>query len=105
MGRKAGWRGVNRLSPTGDCTCSQFKNNYFTEICSGSEEGSYSRLIDFVYHSTLGLGVIKKDINKGVVGEGRDGPDVARERASVCVRERECVCERERERASVCVCE
>jgi len=22
-------------------------NNYFTEICSGSEEGSYLRLIDF----------------------------------------------------------
>ena len=26
----------------------------------GSEEGSYLRLIDFVYHSTLGLRVIKK---------------------------------------------
>ena len=35
-------------------------NNYFTEMCSGSEAGSYLRLIDFVYHSTLGLGVIKK---------------------------------------------
>ena len=30
------------------------------EICSGSEEGSYLRLIDFVYHTTLGLRVIKK---------------------------------------------
>ena len=39
---------------------SQFKNNYFTEMCSGSETGSYLRLIDFVYHSTLGLRVIKK---------------------------------------------
>ena len=39
---------------------SQFKNYYFTEICSGSEEDSYLRLIDFVYHSTLGLRVIKK---------------------------------------------
>ena len=29
-------------------------------LCSGSEAGSYSRLIDFVYHSTLGLRVIKK---------------------------------------------
>ena len=28
--------------------------------CSGSEAGSYSRFIDFVYHSTLGLRVIKK---------------------------------------------
>ena len=38
----------------------QLENNYFTEMCSGSEAGSYSRLIDFVYHSTLGLRVIKK---------------------------------------------
>ena len=29
-------------------------------MCSGSEAGSYPRLIDFVYHSTLGLRVIKK---------------------------------------------
>ena len=36
------------------------RNNYFTEVCSGSETGSYLRLIDFVYHSTLGLRVIKK---------------------------------------------
>ena len=28
-------------------------------MCSGSEAGSYLRLIDFVYHSTLGLRVIK----------------------------------------------
>ena len=27
---------------------SQSKNNYFTEVCSGSEAGSYVRLIDFV---------------------------------------------------------
>jgi len=32
-------------------------------MCSGSEAGSYSRLIDFVYHSTLGLIVIKKKKN------------------------------------------
>ena len=38
----------------------QFENNYFTEMCSGSEAGSYVRLIDFVYHSTIGLRVIKK---------------------------------------------
>ena len=38
----------------------RFENNCFTEMCSGSEAGSYSRLIDFVYHSTLGLRVIKK---------------------------------------------
>ena len=37
-----------------------FENNYFTEMCSGSEAGSYLRLLDVVYHSTLGLRVIKK---------------------------------------------
>ena len=31
-----------------------------TEMCSGSEAGSYVRLIDFVYHSTLGLRVIRQ---------------------------------------------
>ena len=29
-------------------------------LCSGSEAGSYLRIIDFAYHSTLGLRVIKK---------------------------------------------
>ena len=38
----------------------QFENKYFTEMCSGSVAGSYLRLIDFVYHATLGLRVIKK---------------------------------------------
>ena len=33
-------------------------------MCSGSEEGSYLRLIDFVHHSTLGLRVIKKKKKK-----------------------------------------
>jgi len=32
-----------------------------TEMCSGSEAGSYLRLIDLVHHSTLGLRVIKKE--------------------------------------------
>ena len=36
------------------------ENNYFTEMCSGSEAGSCLRPIDFVYHSTLGLRVIQK---------------------------------------------
>jgi len=39
-------------------------NGYLTEICSGSEVESYSRLTDFVYHSALGLGVIKKKRKK-----------------------------------------
>ena len=29
-------------------------------MCSGSEAGSYLRLMDFVYHSTLGLRAIHK---------------------------------------------
>ena len=29
-------------------------------MCNGSEAGSYLRLMDFVYHSTLVLRVIKK---------------------------------------------
>ena len=29
------------------CTPAQSENNYFTEMCSGSEAGSYLRLIDF----------------------------------------------------------
>jgi len=37
-------------------------------MSSGSEEGSYLRLIDFVYHSTLGLRVIKKRKRKQVGG-------------------------------------
>jgi len=38
----------------------RYLDKYFTEICSGSEAGSYLRLIKFVRHSTLGLRVIKK---------------------------------------------
>jgi len=54
----SGW-----AAATESCTdrySSQFENNYFTEMCSGSEAGSYVRLADFLYHSTLGLRVIKK---------------------------------------------
>ena len=35
-------------------------------MCSDSEAGSYLRLIDFVYHSTLGLRVIKKEKKRGM---------------------------------------
>ena len=42
------------------CEGLQFENNCLTEMCSGSEAGSYLRFLDFVYHSTLGLRVIKK---------------------------------------------
>ena len=37
-------------------------------MCSGSEAGSYLRLIDFVYPSTLGLRVIKKKKKVGPWG-------------------------------------
>ena len=37
------------------------ENNYFTEMCSGSEAGSNLKLIFFLHHSTLGLRVIKKE--------------------------------------------
>ena len=51
-------RGCEDLGRGGRQPCrSQFENDYFTEICSGSDAGSYLRLIDFVYHSTLGLRV------------------------------------------------
>ena len=36
------------------------KNNYFTEMCSGSGAVLYLRRIECVYHPTLGLRVIKK---------------------------------------------
>ena len=39
-------------------------------MCSGSEAGSYLRLIDFVYHSTLGLRVIKKKELRGKAQRG-----------------------------------
>ena len=39
---------------------SQFKNNCCREMCSGSEAGTDLRRMNFVYHSTLVLRVIKK---------------------------------------------
>ena len=38
----------------------EFENTHFTEMCSGSEAGSYLRIIDSVHHSTLCMGVTKK---------------------------------------------
>jgi len=51
---------TSRLSIKNFLSLADREGNYFTEMCSGSEAGSYFRLIDFVYHSTLGLRVIKK---------------------------------------------
>ena len=39
---------------------SQFNSNDFTEMCSASKAGSYLRLIDFEFYSTIGLRVIQK---------------------------------------------
>ena len=45
-------------------------------ILSGSEAGSYLRLIDFVYHSALGLRVIKKNLEAvALLGLGLDGSE------------------------------
>jgi len=44
------------------------------EMCSGSEAGSYLRLIDVVYHSALGLRVIKKKRRPPRRLEGRRPP-------------------------------
>ena len=46
--------------PVGTIWGSQFENNDFTGMCSGSDTGSYLRIVDCVYHSTLGLRVTKK---------------------------------------------
>ena len=52
----------------------QLENNFFTEMCSGFEAGSYLRLIDFVYHSTLGWRVIKKK-EDGRVIKKKENPE------------------------------
>ena len=67
--------------------------DYFTEMCSGSEAGSYPRLLDFLYHSTLGLRVIKKK-GGGPALEGLAGAALqeALEGLRVCVCVSMCVC-------------
>ena len=48
-------------------------DNYFAERCSGSEAGSYLRLIDFLYHSRL---VCKAHILCVSLGSGEPVLDV-----------------------------
>ena len=48
---------VQLQPPTQQARTARGKIDYFTKMCSGSEAGSYLRLIDFVYHSTLGVRV------------------------------------------------
>ena len=60
--------GLSGWDFSGDTTLwgfsSQYENNYFTEMCSGSEKSPYLRLIDCVYHSILGLRVQTKKKKK-----------------------------------------
>ena len=87
-------------------------HRYFTEMCSGSDTGSYLRLIDFVHHSSLGLRVIKKK-RRRVAIQGRQGwsgdgagaaPLRGRERRFAAPRHHAGARERARERECVCVC-
>jgi len=50
-------------------------------VCSGSEAGSYFRPIDFVYYSTLGLRVIKRerDLRGVLAGDLDRNPHVVQE--------------------------
>ena len=50
-------------------TCNESKEEE-EALSNGSEAGSYLKLIDFVYHSTLGLRVIKKKSNSGLRVQG-----------------------------------
>jgi len=45
-------------------------SGFRVQMCSGSEAVSYLRRIDFVYHSTLGLRVIKREEETGLRVEG-----------------------------------
>ena len=61
MGRRAFTRTRDRNRRDDSAGAGAFMSNYFTNLCSGSEAGSYLRLIDCVsLNSTQGLRVIKK---------------------------------------------
>ena len=48
------------------CPCRRatiLQDLHVLELCCGSEAGWYLRLVDFVYHSTLGVRVIKKKMS------------------------------------------
>jgi len=57
----------------GGCRVQGRRNPTQAEMCSGSEAGSYLKLIDFVYHSTLGLRVITKRREVGAMYSGPQG--------------------------------
>ena len=72
-GRRS-FKAVPASLASGTGVSSQFENYYVTEMCSGSEASSYLRLIDCVYHSTLGLRVIKKKKKKSTGGSPASPP-------------------------------
>jgi len=61
------------------CSVAPARSNVFTEMCSGSEAGSYVRLIYVVYHSTLRLRVMKKKKMQDLEGvtQGLDDRELA----------------------------
>jgi hypothetical protein len=54
----------------------EFEKNYCTEMCSGSEAGSYLRLIDFVHQPPLCLRVIKEKKKIAVPQRGATPPAI-----------------------------
>ena len=69
-----------RLPGKGNSNSHGARPVYFTEMCSGSEEGSYLRLIDCVYPSTLGLRVIKKNQKKKLSAAAARKPEKERKK-------------------------
>ena len=64
-GRQKLVRGAGSYSDRGQRKTPE-RESHFAERGSGFKEGSHLRLIDFLYHSTLGCRVIQK-INKAQV--------------------------------------
>jgi len=71
-------RALFQVQEPSGVACNRGQNtNYFTEMCSGSEAGSYLRFIYVLYLSTLGLIVIKKHLKYragGRLESGSAGP-------------------------------
>ena len=66
--QKSSGQGTSRDSKMIVTRPGQFENDYLTEMCSDSEAGSYLRLKDFVYHSTVGLRVIDEKYELDATG-------------------------------------
>jgi len=79
------WRQWSARRTTSSCciTCSSVERS---EMCSGSEVGSYLRLIDFVHHSTVGLRVIAAASPPPAPSAARRSPWVGGGGARICLR-------------------